>query len=308
MKYGIIGTGAVGGYYGGLLAKQGYDVHFLLHSDYAHVVQKGLKIESIYGDFSISNVNAYAKPEEMPKCDVVIIALKSTQNHLLHNILPLVTQPDGTVIVLQNGLGLEADIQAIVPHATVIGGLCFLCSNKIGPGHIKHIDFGKIRLGEYHPDGPAGITDNLRKIAQIFEKAGIPVALSVNLEKARWEKLVWNMSYNGLSAILNATTDQIMLCPSTLTLVREIMLEVIRTACACGYDLSENLADEMLETTRSMAKYSPSMKLDSENKRALEIEKIYWKPIQTAHKAGIDMHYSRVIALQLEFIDQKNRL
>jgi 2-dehydropantoate 2-reductase len=212
------------------------------------------------------------------------------------------------VIVLQNGLGLEADIQAIVPHATIIGGLCFLCSNKVGPGHIKHIDFGTIRLGEYHPEGPAGITDNLRDISQAFEAAGIPIVLSDNLEKARWEKLVWNISYNGLSAILNATTDQIMSCPSTLKLVREIMLEVIQAAGACGYDLSENFVDEMLETTQSMAKYSPSMKLDSENKRALEIEKIYWQPIQTARKAGIEMHRSRLIALQLEFIDQQNRL
>jgi 2-dehydropantoate 2-reductase len=308
MKYGIIGTGAVGGYYGGLLAKQGYDVHFLLHSDYAHVVEKGLWVESIHGDFSLPDVNAYPTPAEMPKCDVTVIALKSTQNHLLHDILPQVVQPEGMVIVLQNGLGLEADIQAIVPHATIIGGLCFLCSNKVGPGHIKHIDFGTIRLGEYHPEGPAGITDNLRDISQAFEAAGIPIVLSDNLEKARWEKLVWNISYNGLSAILNATTDQIMSCPSTLKLVREIMLEVIQAAGACGYDLSENFVDEMLETTQSMAKYSPSMKLDSENKRALEIEKIYWQPIQTARKAGIEMHRSRLIALQLEFIDQQNRL
>ncbi len=307
MKYGIIGTGAVGGYYGGLLVKKGYDVHFLLHSDYHHVAEKGLLIESINGDFSLYPVNAYSKAGAMPRCDVVIIALKSTQNHLLNEILPRVVQQNGIIVVLQNGLGLEADIQALVPHATVMGGLCFLCSNKVGPGHIKHIDFGTIRLGEHRDEGPAGITDNLRAIAQAFESAGIPIVLSDNLGKARWEKLVWNISYNGLSAILSATTDQIMNCPHTHTLVREIMLEVIQAARACGYDLSETFADDMLKTTQSMADYSPSMKLDFENQRALEIEKIYWQPIETAQQAGVEMINSRLIALQLEFIDQRNR-
>lgn len=307
MKYGIIGTGAVGGYYGGLLAKQGYDVHFLLHSDYDHVAKNGLLIESINGNFFLDKVNAYSSANQMPRCDVTIIALKSTSNHLLNDILPHMVKPGGIVIVLQNGLGLEADIQAIVPNAIVMGGLCFLCSNKTGPGHIKHLDFGTIRLGEYHQDGPAGITDDLKKIAQAFETAGIAVLLSENLEKARWEKLVWNMSYNGLSAILEATTDQMMSCPSSLTLVREIMMEVIAAAQACGYDLKESFADDMLKTTQSMTDYSPSMKLDSENRRALEIEKIYWRPIQEAGKAGVHMNKSRLIALQLEFIDQRHR-
>lgn len=307
MKFGIIGTGAVGGYYGGLLARHGYDVHFLLHSDYEYVKKNGLVIESVNGNFSLPKVNAYSRAAEMPPCDVVIVSLKSTQNDLLSEILPHVVKKNGFVVILQNGLGVEEEIKAIVPHAVIMGGLCFLCSNKIGPGHIKHLDFGMIRLGEYHEDAPAGITENLQKIAQAFENAGIPVKLCENLGKARWEKLVWNMAYNGLSVVLNATTDQMMSCPSSYALIREIMIEVITAAHYCGYSLDETFVDEMLKTTETMAVYSPSMKLDFENGRPLEIEAIYWRPITAAESAGFNMHKSRVIALQLEFIDQYNQ-
>ena len=307
MKFGIIGTGAVGGYYGGLLARHGYDVHFLLHSDYEYVKKNGLAIESVNGNFTLPKVNAYSRAAEMPPCDVVIVSLKSTQNDLLSEILPHVVKKNGIIIILQNGLGVEEEIKAIVPHAVIMGGLCFLCNNKIGPGHIKHLDFGMIRLGEYHEDAPAGITENLQKIAQAFENAGIPVKPCENLGKARWEKLVWNMAYNGLSVVLNATTDQMMSCPSSYALIREIMIEVITAAHYCGYSLDETFVDEMLKTTETMAVYSPSMKLDFKNGRPLEIEAIYWRPITAAESAGFNMHKSRVIALQLEFIDQYNQ-
>ena len=186
MKYGVIGTGAVGGYYGGLFVRHGIDVHFLLHSDYLHVKEKGLIVESKDGNFILPQINAYSHAKDMPFCDVVIVALKTTQNSKLGAILPYVVKSNGIVIVLQNGLGVEKDIAQIVPDAVVLGGLCFLCSNKIGPGHIKHIDYGTITLGEYAPEyRPCGITKSLEFLSDEFERAGISVRLSDNLGEAR---------------------------------------------------------------------------------------------------------------------------
>jgi 2-dehydropantoate 2-reductase len=144
-------------------------------------------------------------------------------------------------------------------------------------------------------------------ISDVFTKASIPVHLADNLGKARWEKLVWNMGFNGLTVILNVTTDRIMDNAASLSLVKEIMLEVIGGAKSCGYDLEEELAEIMITATRQMIDYSPSMKLDFEAGRSLEINEIYWRPIHAAKKSGFDMHKSRVLAYELEFINRLNQ-
>jgi 2-dehydropantoate 2-reductase len=244
----------------------------------------------------------------MPLCDIVLVALKTTANHLLSDILPHVVKPDGTVVVLQNGRGVEQAVQQILPGATILGGLCFLCSNKTGPGHIRHLDFGSVRIGEYREDGSAaGITPALKKVADLFGQAGIAVDTTDNLGLARWQKLVWNMAYNGVAAVLGATTEQLMANQSTLGLVRAIMEEVVAGARSDGYDLSYDFIETMLRTTAKMVAYSPSMKLDCEAGRPLETETIYWRPIRAARENGVNMPHAETIARQLDFIDQQNR-
>jgi len=308
VKIGIIGVGAVGGYYGGLLVKSGYDVRFLLRSDYEYVRKNGLLVESKNGDFSLEEINVYSEPENMPLCDIVIIALKTTHNKHLKTILPAIVKKDGIVVALQNGLGVENDISEIVPSASIIGGLCFLCSNKIGPGHIRHLDYGSIRFGQYSDKhSPAGVTDQLKQISEIFTKATVPVHVADDLGLARWEKLVWNIGFNGLTVILNASTDQIMKNKSSANLVKDLMLEVIKGAQACGYSIKDNFAEIMLTATREMIDYKPSMKLDYEAGRQLETNSIYWRPIREAEKNDYLMHKTKVLAFQLDFLDRFNR-
>ena len=308
MNFAVIGTGAVGGYYGGLLCRHGFETHFLLHSDYAHVRDNGLVVDSKDGDFKLEKVNVYGRAQDMPRCDVVIVSLKTTANDQLSAILPHVVKPGGVVMALQNGLGVEKVIQDIVPDATVIGGLCFLCSNKIGPGHIHHLDFGSVRLGEYREDGSAaGITPVLQRVAEAFQAAGISVDLAENLALARWQKLVWNMAFNGVTVVLNAATDQLMADSSALELVRGIMEEVVAGARACGHPLDENFIEIMIAATKNMVAYRPSMMLDFEVCRELEVEEIYRQPIEAARKAGVAMPLSQTVAWQLEFLDRRNR-
>jgi len=206
--YAILGTGALGGFYGAKLQKSGLEVHYLLKSDYQQVRENGLIIESKDGDFTLSQVNAYNHVDKMPQCDVVIISLKTTQNQLLPDLLPPIVKDDGVVLVLQNGLGIEADVAEIVNNVSIIGGLCFLCSNKVAPGHIHHLDYGQITLGAYAANYQAtGITKKMREVGTDFENAGISIELLEDLLLGRWKKLVWNIPYNGLSVILDATTN-----------------------------------------------------------------------------------------------------
>ncbi|MEN7972550.1 MAG: putative 2-dehydropantoate 2-reductase [Verrucomicrobiota bacterium] len=286
----IIGTGAVGGYYGALLQKAGFDLHYLLHRDYEHVRQHGLIIESANGDFTLPKVAAYDNPQKMPRCDVAIVALKTTENHLLPGILPHVLKDDGMVLTLQNGLGAEESIAESIGAGRTLGGLCFLCSNKIAPGHICHIDYGLITLGEYRADGrPGGITPRLQQLADDLESAGISAKAIGDLLLARWKKLVWNIPFNGLSVTRNAMTDQLLKEAKSRDLCVALMNEVAMASAACARPIDQAFLDKMIADTERMKPYAPSMKLDFDRGRPMEIESIYGYPLRAAKDAGVAM-------------------
>jgi len=307
-SYAILGTGALGGYYGACLQRTGLDVHFLCRSDYTHVVQHGLVIESTDGDFTLPQVNAYQDVKDMPRCDVVAIALKTTQNHLLPQLLPTVIKEDGVVLVLQNGLGVEAAVAEIVDPHRVIGGMCFVCANKVSPGRIRHLDYKAISLAEYTAGyRAAGITARMQQIATNFTSAGIPIDLSEDLLLARWQKLVWNIPYNGLSVVLDAQTDELMADASTRALVEDLMAEVVAGAARFDRHIPDSFVQNMLDRTAKMKPYKTSMKIDYDLKRPLEVEAIFGNPLRTAQTAGANLSQIRTLYQQLKFLDWKNQ-
>lgn len=307
--YGIIGTGAIGGFYGAKLQKAGHKVSFLLRSDYHHVAENGLIIKSVDGDFALPEVDAYNDVKKMPNCDVIVVALKATQNHNLPELLPPLINENTVVLLLQNGINVEPEIYKIIGENTLISGLCFVCSNKIGQGQIHHIDYGIITLGQYAPNHQAtGITEQMGEIARDFETAGIPIELNEDLLLARWKKLVWNIPYNSLSVILNARTDEIMANPDTRRLAEQIMGEVLAGAKSCGRILSDCFIQKMLDHTENMKPYLTSMKLDYDGKRPLEVEAIVGNPLRMAKKAGVDLPMIFMLYRQLKFLDIRNRL
>jgi 2-dehydropantoate 2-reductase len=236
----------------------------------------------------------------MPVCDVVLVCLKATDNAVLERILPRVLAPGGTVVLLQNGLGVEPWLQSIVPGATVIGGLCFIASSKVGVGHIRHQDYGRVTLGQFAADyAPCGITPCLAQLADAFTAAGIETVTSTDLRDARWRKLVWNIPFNGLSAILRLTTAELLGRAPARGLVCELMAEVLAGAAACGAPIEAAFIDRMIEMTERIAPYKPSMLLDAEAGRPMEVEAIYGAPVRYAQRAGVEMRLTHCLALQL---------
>ena len=306
--YAILGTGALGGFYGAKLQKSGLEVHYLLKSDYQQVRENGLIIESKDGDFTLPQVNAYNNVEKMPQCDVVIVSLKTTQNQLLPDLLPPIVKDNGTVLVLQNGLDIEAEVAEIVSNVSIIGGLCFLCSNKVAPGHIHHLDYGQITLGEYTSNYQlTGITQKMREVTADFENAGISVEPLEDLLLGRWKKLVWNIPYNGLSVILDARTDELMADIHTRQLVENLMWEVAAGAKSTGRIIPESFIQTMLDYTVKMKPYRTSMKIDFDECRPLEIEAIFGNPFRKAEAAGVYLQQIRCLYQQLKFLDLRMR-
>lgn len=299
LKYAVVGTGAIGGFYGGKLAHAGKDVHFLFRSDYEYVKRHGLVIDSVDGDFVLPQINAYNNTEDMPKCDVVLVCLKSTNNHQLKYLLPPILYEKSLVVLIQNGLGLEDDLHKDFPELSIAGGLAFICSNKIGDGHIAHLDYGKLNIGAYSNSDEALVAS----VISDFVESGID-ARQVNLSESRWMKLVWNIPFNGMTVVLNTETNVLMDNPVTESLMRDIMVEVVDAAnCVLKNKIADSYVDEMLEMTRQMKPYSPSMKLDFDAGRPLEIKYIYSRPIEEAAKAGCIMPRVSILEKQLKFIN-----
>jgi 2-dehydropantoate 2-reductase len=294
--------GAIGGYYGGKLAKAEREVHFLLHSDYQYVLQNGLRIDSCDGDFYLPHINAYAATKDMPKTDVIIVGMKSVKNHdVLPELLRPIVHENSIVILIQNGIGLEDDLQKEFPRLQIVAGLAFICSAKVGPGHVSHQCYGNINLGNYSCQ-----QEKFEVLLQDMTDAGIQAAEVAYME-ARWKKAVWNMPFNGMTVALNTSTDQLLKNAATRQLIYDQMLEVIGAANALGVKtLTSEFADKMMQMTDEMVPYSPSMKLDFDYHRPMEIEYLYSRPIAEAKKVGFEMPKLAMLEAELKFIEGAN--
>ena len=306
MKIAVVGCGAVGSYYGAMLCRDGQDVHFLLRSDHDVVKNHGVSVRSPAGDFHV-RPHVARLPEEIGASDLVLIGLKTTANDQFSKLLPPLAGPRTTVVTLQNGLGNTERLARLFSPEQILSGLCFVCLNRVEPGVIRHIDYGMIVLGEFQRHaGP-----RTQGLAAMFRKAGVPCKVTDNLAQAQWEKLVWNIPFNGLgvagcagfdalnnpqSSIGNRqsvgpclTTDKLLADPRWEKLLGELMAEVIHAARALGHEISASSADEQISRTRTMGAYKASTLLDFERGQPLELEGLFLEPLRQAQKAGVDM-------------------
>ena len=300
LRYSVIGSGAIGGFYGAMLARSGQQVDFLFHSDYEHVKENGLQVNSILGDFHLPSVNVYKSTTDMPVSDVVLVGLKTTNNHLLKEMLPPLLHSNTIVILIQNGLGMEEDLAIDFPQLNIAGGMAFIASSKQGAGKVLHQDYGRLTLASYNIKNE----QQLQNICDDFVKAGVDTVIAPDLASARWQKLQWNIPFNGLTVVLNSTTDYIVNHPEASQLAADLMKEVVLASRACNvrFPISDEAVADMMETTRKMTPYAPSMKLDYDFRREMEIHYIYKRPVEIARQHGFEMKKAEMLGQLLTFI------
>ncbi|MFV9681609.1 putative 2-dehydropantoate 2-reductase [Pseudomonas sp. NY15367] len=308
-RIGIMGTGAIGGFYGMLLARAGHDVHFLLRSEYAAVVERGLQLNSsVHGALHLPAVQAYRTIEDMPQCDWLLVGAKTTANAELAPLIAKAAAPGAKVVLLQNGLAVEDELRPLLSEDLhLLGGLCYICVHRSAPGVIEHQALGAINLA-YH-SGP--LDNDEARLALVEEGAGLLRSTGLDstamrdLAQTRWQKLVWNIPYNGLSVLLDADTRRMMDNADSRALIADMMQEVVRAAQALGYAMPENYADKLLAATQRMPDYLPSMYHDFAQGRAAELHAIYEAPLAAADAAGFDMPKVRALYQALRFIQAR---
>jgi 2-dehydropantoate 2-reductase len=322
MKIAVVGCGAVGSYYGAMLCRDGHEVHFLLRSDYEVVRRNGVFVRSAAGDFN-ARPRCARLPEEIGVSDVVLIALKTTANDQLQKLLTPLVGRSTAVVTLQNGLGNEEQLARLFPADQILGGLCFVCLNRIEPGVVHHLDHGRIVLGEFQR-WPEPRTHD---IASAIRHAGVQCKVTDNLARAHWEKLVWNVPFNGLGVASAAgidavsgarcevsgkheclTTAQLLADSRWESLVRELMLEVISVARKLGHDIPDRLADTQIERTRSMGDYKASTAVDFERGLPLELESLFVEPLRHAQQQGVATPRLKALCGVLSQLDPRTDL
>ena len=294
----IVGSGAVGGYYGALLARAGAGVSFLLRRDLAHVRAHGLRVrQPPDGGFALQPVRACGTTAEIGPVDLVIVGLKATANDALPRLLPPLLEAGTAILLLQNGLGGDEFLAGRFGAERVIGGLCFICLNRTGPGEITCTLPGYLALGEFA--GPP--TARLRGLAARFSAAGVRTILAENLAEARWQKLVWNVPFNGLAISAGGvTTDVIMADPALRAEAHALMDEIAAAAARLGYAVPPGFIQMQLDHTAAMSAYRPSSLIDWQEGRAVEVEAIWGEPLRRAQAAGAAMPHLEKLYLALK--------
>ncbi len=310
LRYAVIGSGAVGCFYGIRLAHAGAPVQFLMRSGADDARRSGLDLASPEGDLHLACPTVAADWTQLEPCDVLLVAVKATANaDVLEELrchADRLLADDGVVLLVQNGIGAEAGYAAAIGGRQVLGGLAFLCAQRHGPRLVRHLDYGALTMAAFTvQERPAGTTSAMRAIAADLAAAATPALFDDDLVRARWRKLMWNVAFNPLSVILDASTSALMDDPDTVALVRRIMAEVSAAAAAEGHPLPPHLAEELLAATARMAPYETSMKLDHDAGRPLEVEVLLAEPLRRGEASGTAMPSIAVLHDQVAFLDRR---
>lgn len=304
-KVAIVGSGAVGAYYGARLAHAGEDVRFLMRRDLDGVRARGLEVRVFASQkplerFRLAHVAAFGTTGEIGPVDLVIVGLKATADASMRALLPPLLHETTAVLTLQNGLGSDELVAREFGADRVLGGLCFVCLNRVGgAGDVPAIECyhpGSVSIGEL--GRPAG--ERTRRLGAAFQRAGVRCSVADNLAELRWRKLVWNVPFNGLSiAAGGITTDRILADPALLGEVRALMREVQRAAAALGFAIPDEFLQKQVDVTGPMGAYRPSSLIDFLDGRAVEVEAIWGEPLRRARAAGVDVPHLEKLYSQL---------
>lgn len=301
MKTVIIGSGAMGSLFGGLLTLSGEEVWLTARrSEYVKAIEKnGLIIEE-KGNVQNINVNITTDLSSIGGVDLVLLFVKTYQTEkALQDSLPL--RGEKTIfLTLQNGLGNEELISKYIDKKNILLGITGHGATLIKPGQIRHAGWGKTFIGEL--DGK--ITNRINQIANMFRKAGIETEVSTNIHNLIWEKLLINVGINALTALTGLKNGQLLDYQETLRLMEGLVSEAVEVARSKGILIKGNMIENVKAVAEITRENRSSMGQDFDYRRKTEIDAINGAIVREAKKLGISVPFNQVITDLVKVIEK----
>ena len=273
----VVGSGAIGLYYGARLGRAGAGVRFLMRSDLAAVqTRQSVLIHENSETLELKPAIAKGSSVEIGPVDLVLVTA-------LPDLIPPLLGPETAILTLQNGLGADEDLAARFGAQRILGGLAFIASTRTGPGEVTCYHPGSVTIGEF----ACAPLPRTHALAAQLNAAGVTTRVAESLLEARWRKLVWNIPFNGLAVANNLTTDRLCANSALAGDVHALMHEVQRAAAAFGFVIPDEFLQQQFDVTPPMGAYQPSSLVDFRAGREVEIEAIWGEPLRRAQAKGV---------------------
>ena len=286
MRIAIMGTGGVGGYFGGLLAKSGEDVTFIARGEHLRAIrEQGLRIESVFGDFTVFPAQATDDPATVGPVDTVIFATKTHQIEAAAEAMRPMIGPHTAVLPLHNGLDASERTAAVLGSGPVLGGICQVGSQIAAPGVIRQMtQFRRVVAGEL--DGP--ITPRVERIVEVLRKADIQAEASDNIQRVRWTKFIFIAPYSGVGAVTRVPIGEFRACPQSRALLEQAMREVEAVAAAKGVILDPDVVAKTLAFCDGVEpKMMASMQRDVLDGKPSELDSLIGVMVRLGEELGV---------------------
>jgi 2-dehydropantoate 2-reductase len=308
MKILVMGTGGVGGYYGGLLAQQGNDVTFISRGAHLYAMRhEGLKVKSIHGDFTVFPVKATEDPAKVEPVDLVLFCVKTYNTDEAAQAIRSVVGPQTVVLSLQNGIDAAERIGNVVGRERVIGGATWLSSAVEAPGVIRQVsEFRRIVFGEL----TGGQSERIQSIYEVLNSTGITVEISENIQKLLWTKFVFISAASAFGSLTRLPMAEYRSVPETRGLLTGLMQEVEALAREQGIPLDPDVVQKSLEFVDNAAPHiKPSMQLDVESGHRTELESMVGVIGRKGRELGVptpvaDYAYGSLLPVELRALKE----
>ena len=292
-KWALVGPGAVGLYYGGMLARRAVSLHVLGRSDFVALKEEGICIrmvnsqtEALDAEYRIRPKQLAQDPTEIGIMDLIIIAAKTTVNAaLIETLRPMVVK-HSVLLSLQNGMGNAEFFARAFPENAVLAGLCFVCVNRLEPGVVENYLPGRVEIGSLGDR----YSREVEAVVQTFVEAGLKCRAAESLNSTLWRKLCWNVPFNGLSIAAGGITTDKILANAELNRRAHVLMEEVRAAAfADGVKISDDFLKDQFDVTERMGDYQPSSLIDFLAGRPVEVESIWGEPLRRGTAHGLAM-------------------
>ena len=287
MRIAVVGAGGVGGYFGGKLADGGADVVFIVRGATLEAMRtRGLRVDSIKGDFVIERPNATDDPASVGKVDAIFVTVKTWQiAEAAEQIKPMIGD-DTMVIPLENGIDAPDQLAAIVGREHVLGGLCGIVSFIAAPGHIRHAGADPfVMFGELDNQR----TERAERLREECLRAGVQADIPADIDHALWSKFVFIAAMSGVGAAARVPIGVWRAMPETRELATRAIREIVDVARARGVDLGGTAAIE-----RTLARFdgltadaTSSLQRDIMEGKPSELDAQLGAVVSLGHAAGV---------------------